>query len=109
MGSAAATTQRPGMISPASGIHRPSYNGAPARQTLLKLCPLLLRFREASFLYGLRFNVRRRIAGIAQSALLIKPFMNFSKFTQRPLRPLHDQVRRVRDLRALHAADAILR
>jgi len=24
---------QPGMISPASGIHRPSYNGAPAIQT----------------------------------------------------------------------------
>jgi hypothetical protein len=28
---------QPGMISPASGIHRPSYNGAPAIQTFNKL------------------------------------------------------------------------
>jgi len=32
------------IISPESGIHRPSYNGAPARQTgLAKKCPVFYR------------------------------------------------------------------
>jgi hypothetical protein len=44
------------MISPASGIHRPSYNGAPAIQTPHELDDeLLLRFNSQ---FVMRVNVR---------------------------------------------------
>ena len=61
------------MISPASGIHRPSYNGAPAIQTMTD------NF-VAEFLPGfaicLTLNVCARVARTAQGAC-IKPNLSW--------------------------------
>jgi hypothetical protein len=47
------------MISPASGIHRPSYNGAPARQTY-NFEPIVLVASDASAFCGLHPNSYQR-------------------------------------------------
>jgi hypothetical protein len=51
-----------GMISPASGIHRPSYNGAPAIQTLNELNDGLLLLSVATLPCASTCAARRRIA-----------------------------------------------
>jgi len=55
---------RDDIISPASGIHRPSYNGAPAKQTCLAMSVsvCLESFEMCS-------NVRGRAARIAHCTL----------------------------------------
>jgi hypothetical protein len=55
---------RDGIISPASGIHRPSYNGAPAKQTglAMSVSACLVSFEMCS-------NVCGRIARIAHRTL----------------------------------------
>ncbi len=51
------------MISPASGIHRPSYNGAPATQTVTSYKWLPLPF---TFATRFAFNVCERVCRTAQ-------------------------------------------
>jgi hypothetical protein len=52
------------MISPASGIHRPSYNGAPAIQTMTKKEMAEILFPEFAIYFAL--NVRERVARTAR-------------------------------------------
>jgi hypothetical protein len=62
------------IISPASGIHRPSYNGAPAKQTCLAM-----NVRNSSN-FGwcnlMRGNVCGATANTAHHALRIKPLLS---------------------------------
>src|SRR5262252_6118960 len=84
------------MISPASGIHRPSYNGAPAIQTITKrkgLKPFLVR--DSPCAVTCAHALHAPLAGA-----FIKPFK------PSPPRPLRSRLRRREH--ALHAAHATL-